>query len=128
MTATTAPSTPSRTRRLSDRQKGVIVFAVIAVAFALPLRGLLRSQGPPMEEGFMLVFPERLLAGDFPNRDFLHLYGPGSVWILAGLYKLLGVSLTVERLFALLQQVGVVAGVYLLAAPLGPDDRARAAR
>ncbi len=115
MTATTAPSTPSRTRRLSDRQKGVIVFAVIAVAFALPLRGLLRSQGPPMEEGFMLVFPERLLAGDFPNRDFLHLYGPGSVWILAGLYKLLGVSLTVERLFALLQQVGVVAGVYLLA-------------
>ena len=116
MTAATAPTAaPARARRLSDRQKGAIVFAVFAVAFALPLRGLLRSQGPPMEEGFMLVFPERLLAGDFPNRDFLHLYGPGSVWILAGLYKLLGVSLTVERLFALLQQVGVVAGVYLLA-------------
>ena len=25
----------------------------------------------------MLVFPERLLDGDLPNRDFLHLYGPG---------------------------------------------------
>ena len=25
----------------------------------------------------MLVFPERVLKGDIPNRDFLHLYGPG---------------------------------------------------
>ena len=32
----------------------------------------------------MLVFPERVLAGDVPNQDFLHLYGPGSLWVLAG--------------------------------------------
>ena len=25
----------------------------------------------------MLVFPERILAGDLPHKDFLHLYGPG---------------------------------------------------
>jgi hypothetical protein len=68
-----------------------------------------------MEEGFMLVFPERLLDGDLPNRDFLHLYGPGSLWVLAGVFKVLGTSLTVERLVALLQQVGVVLGVYALA-------------
>ena len=93
----------------------MIVFAVIALAFLIPLRGLLRSQGPPMEEGFMLAFPERLLDGDLPNRDFLHLYGPGSLWVLAGVFKVLGTSLTVERLVALLQQVGVVLGVYALA-------------
>jgi hypothetical protein len=104
-----------RRRRLTPRQRNVIVFAVIAVAFLIPLRGLLRSQGPPMEEGFMLVFPERVLDGDLPNRDFLHLYGPGSLWVLAGVFKVLGTSLTVERLVALLQQVGVVLGVYALA-------------
>ena len=91
------------------------MFGVIALAFLIPLRGLLRSQGPPMEEGFMLVFPERLLNGDLPNRDFLHLYGPGSLWVLAGVFKVFGTSLTAERLVALLQQIGVVMGVYVLA-------------
>jgi hypothetical protein len=111
-----APATvAARTRRLSPRQRNAIVFGVLAVAFLLPLRGLLRSQGPPMEEGFMLVFPERLLAGDFPNRDFLHLYGPGSLWLLAGAYKVFGTTLEVQRLVALLQQIGVVAGVYGIA-------------
>jgi hypothetical protein len=101
--------------RLTPRQRNVIVFTVIAIAFLIPLRGLLRSQGPSMEEGFMLVFPERLLDGDLPNRDFLHLYGPGSLWVLAGVFKAFGVSLTAERLVALLQQIGVVLGVYALA-------------
>ena len=57
---------------------------IVGLAFLVPLRGLLRAPGPPMEEGFMLVFPERVLDGDVPNRDFLHLYGPGSLWALAG--------------------------------------------
>ncbi len=103
----------------SPRTKRLVILAVLIVAFALPLRGLLRNQGPPMEEGFMLVFPERVLHGDLPNRDFLHLYGPGSLWALAGWMKVLGVTLEAERLFALLQQIGVVAGVFLLARPWG---------
>jgi hypothetical protein len=104
-----------RRMRISTRQRNFIVFGVIALAFLIPLRGLLRSQGPAMEEGFMLVFPERVLHGDLPNRDFLHLYGPGSLWVLAGVFKTFGVSLTAERLVGLLQQVGVVLGVYALA-------------
>ena len=77
--------TSDRVAAWSPRTKRIVTFAVLALAFALPLRGLLRNQGPPMEEGFMLVFPERVLHGDFPNKDFLHLYGPGSLWVLAGL-------------------------------------------
>lgn len=68
-----------------------------------------------MEEGFMLVFPERVLAGDLPNRDFLHLYGPGSLWALAAWFKVFGVNLTAERIFGLLQILGVVLGIYALA-------------
>ena len=103
----------------SPRTKRTIIVLIIGLAFALPLRGLLRNQGPPMEEGFMLVFPERVLHGDFPNRDFLHLYGPGSLWVLAGWMKMLGVTLESERLFALLQEIGVVTGLYWLARPWG---------
>lgn len=107
--------TAAGTGRRRIRGADLATLAVLVAAFALPLRGMLRSQGPPMEEGFMLVFPERFLAGDVPNRDFLHLYGPGSVWVLAGWYRLLGVTLWSERLFGLLQQIGVVVGVWGIA-------------
>ncbi len=102
-------------RNLSSRQKHGLTFLVLGILFLLPLRGLLRAQGPPMEEGFMLVFPERVLHGAVPNRDFLHLYGPGSLWVLAAVYKVLGTHLVVERLFGLLQEMGIVLGVYALA-------------
>lgn len=88
-------------------------------AFALPLRGLLRYQGPPMEEGFMLVFPQEVLRGNIPNRDFLHLYGPGSLWVLAAMFKLFGASLATERFVGLAQHLGVVFGVFMLARPWG---------
>lgn len=93
--------------------------AVVAVAVVLPLRALFHQSGSPMEEGFMLVFPERILAGDAPHRDFLHLYGPGGLWVLAGVYEVVGTSLAAERVVALLQQLGIVAGVFLLARPFG---------
>jgi hypothetical protein len=108
-----APS-PSARRRRRHTLTWVVV-GILALLALLPLRGLLRNQGPPMEEGFMLVFPERVLKGDLPNRDFLHLYGPGSLWALAGAYKVFGVSLLVERLFGFAQQMAIVAGVFLLA-------------
>ena len=107
-----------RPRRSPDWQTLVAV-AIVGVAFALPLRALFRYQGPPMEEGFMLVFPERVLRGALPNRDFLHLYGPGSLWALAGWFKAFGVNLAAERLFGTLQLLGIIFGVFVLALPWG---------
>ena len=68
----------------------------------------------------MLVFPERVLKGAIPNRDFLHLYGPGSLWALAGVFKVFGVSLLTERVLrARCSSSAIVFGVYALAAPWG---------
>ena len=99
--------------------RDVLAVLIVALAFTLPLRTLFRYQGPPMEEGFMLVFPERVLAGDIPNKDFLHLYGPGSLWASAAWYRVAGVSLAAERLFGLVQLAGIVFGVMALARPWG---------
>lgn len=93
--------------------------AILLGGYALPLLGLLRLQGPPMEEGFMLVFPERLLAGDVPHVDFLHLYGPGSLWVLAGAFEVFGTSLATERFVALATQLGIVFALFALALPWG---------
>ena len=91
---------------------GIVV--VLAVVFLLPLRALFRAPGAAMEEGFMLVFPDRFLHGDIPNRDFLNLYGPGGIWVLAGIYKLFGTQVVVERVVGLLQLVGTTTAVVLL--------------
>src|SRR5580692_6940893 len=81
------------------------IAAVTAVAFALPLRAMLHAAGPAMEEGFMLVFPDRVLHGQIANKDFLYLYGPGSLWVLAAIYKVFGVHILVERVVGLAQLV-----------------------
>ena len=96
-----------------------IAVGVVAVAVAFPLPALFQYQGPPMEEGFMLVFPERVLAGDLPNRDFLHLYGPGGLWALAAWFEMAGTSLAAERVYGLAQQLGIIYGLFWLALAWG---------
>jgi hypothetical protein len=101
-------------RRGSDAWRTWLGLAAVAAVTLAPVRGLYLMTGGTMEEGFMLAFPERILAGDLPNRDFLHLYGPGSLYILAGWYWLFGVTLEVERTFGLLQHVGIITAMFAL--------------
>lgn len=68
----------------------------------------------------MLTFPEMVMRGRVPNRDFLHLYGPGSLWVLAAVFAVFGVSLAAERTVGYLQHLGVVLGLYRLLRPWGP--------
>lgn len=60
-----------------------------------------------------------MLAGDVPNADFLHLYGPGSLWALAAWFKVFGTNLAAERWFGLLQLAGIIGGVAALARAWG---------
>ncbi len=92
---------------------------VVALLVVIPLRGLYRFTGGTMEEGFMLYFPERISKGDVPNVDFLHLYGPGSLHVLAGWYELFGNTLAAERTFGLVQHVAIIFGLFTLARPWG---------
>src|SRR3954454_14180492 len=107
----TAPRRPALRRWLP--------IGIVTVVVLLPLRGLLRAPGPPMEEGFMLIFPEEVLRGAIPNRDFLHLYGPGSLWVLAALFKVFSTTLWTERVPGYLQQLALVAAVYAMVRPFG---------
>lgn len=107
----------SSSRRVPARSIAAVGIVVLAVA--IPLRELFRHQGPPMEEGFMLIFPELVLRGEIPNVDFLHLYGPGGLWLIAGFFKAFGTSLATERTVGLLMELGIVFAVFTLARPWG---------
>jgi 4-amino-4-deoxy-L-arabinose transferase-like glycosyltransferase len=95
------------------------VIGSVLTLIALPVRGLFHTTGGTMEEAFMMVFPERMLKGDLPNRDFLHLYGPGALQVLAGWYKVVGISLESERTFGLIQHLGIIFALFVLARPWG---------
>jgi len=92
---------------------------LVALACVLPVFGLWKAPGAPMEEGFMLAFPELVLKGFVPHKDFLHLYGPGGLWLLAAVYKVAGVTIEAERAVGYLQQVAVAFGVFALLRPWG---------
>ncbi|MDO8363026.1 MAG: hypothetical protein Q7V88_09020 [Actinomycetota bacterium] len=112
--ATSAPFVAGGAAFARPSRRSVAAWLAVAAIFLLPVRGLFRGVGSSMEEGFMLVFPKRMLQGDLPNRDFLHLYGPGSLHVLAGWYKVFGYSLDSQRVFGLLQHLGAITAVYAL--------------
>jgi hypothetical protein len=97
----------------------LLSWLTIAIAVALPLRGLYKATGSSMEEGFMLVFPRLVQQGRVPNVDFLHLYGPASLDVLAVWYRIFGYSLESERTFGLLQHLGIILAVYTISRVAG---------
>ncbi|MGB8859316.1 MAG: hypothetical protein WCC60_08670 [Ilumatobacteraceae bacterium] len=107
----------ARRRRLDHRS--ILSLAMVAAVIALPLRGLFLATGSSMEEGFMLAFPQRILKGDIPNVDFLHLYGPFSLHVLSGWYWVFGDTLESQRVVGLLQHLGIIFALYTVARAWG---------
>ena len=91
----------------------VIVFLVSCLVLAAGM-----SRRPGMyDEGITLTAAMRVAAGQVPHRDFYFIYGPAEAYILAGLFKVFGPSLLVERLFDLLIKALTVTAVYAIALP-----------
>jgi hypothetical protein len=67
------------------------------------------------DEGLVLTAAMRVAAGQIPHRDFYAIYGPAQFYVLAGLFKLFGASILVERLFDLFIKALLVAAVYATA-------------
>lgn len=119
-TATEAPLDDAQAAAVPPMgRRDLVSLAIVGLVLVLPLWGLMSYPGPPMEEGFMLVFPEEILRGAVPHRDFLHLYGPGSVYMLAGIYWLFGASVGVERLVGFAQLATVAYATWFLLRPFG---------
>jgi hypothetical protein len=95
--------------------RGLVAVLTLTAFVMLPVRGLYRATGSSMEEGFMLVFPKLVQQGKVPNVDFLHLYGPGALDLLAGWYWVFGYTLESQRTFGLVQNMAIVFAIYALA-------------
>ena len=96
-----------------------IALALALAAMAFPLLPTHTDPGPAMDEGLLLVEPERVLEGDLPNSDFESFYGPANTYLLAGVYAVTEPGVVIERGVGLLYRLAIIAGVFALAAPGG---------
>jgi hypothetical protein len=70
----------------------------------------------PQDEGILLVYPDLILRGYVPYRDFAAIYPPGNFYLLAGAFQLIGTNVIVERLIGVGYQFSMAAAVYFLGA------------
>lgn len=104
---------PARLRlgRFSPMTIAVITTVVLAT---VPLLSRLTAPLVTPDEGLLITYPEQLLMGRWPNRDFFTVYGPGGLAFLAGAFKVAGLSVVVERVVGLFYHLAVATGVLML--------------
>jgi hypothetical protein len=109
-------------RRASIAKAGdVIVSSWTAAAGIVVIAAVLwltqrRIAAAPMEEGFMLDLPLRVLHGAVPEKSFEFLYGPLALWIPAVIYAVFGATLAVERAVGAAYVAVLATAFYLLGA------------
>src|SRR4051812_6665994 len=92
----------------------VVCPALLGVLFVAVFLEQLHGPASPMEDGFMVLLPEKVLYGAVQNRDFDYFYGPLSLWLPAGFYAVAGATLEVERLLGGLYVLVILASLYLM--------------
>ncbi len=97
------------------------VFILLVASFLYFLTGITQVVDVA-DEGIPTYGAQRILDGDIPYKDFWTIYAPGQFYVLAGLFKVFGSSVLVERLFDIAVRAHVSALVLLilfrLAAPV----------
>jgi hypothetical protein len=93
--------------------RGKLLACLVIAAFAITaLWPAFHSPAMPMDEGVLLVYPEMLLKGHVPYRDFESVYGPGNFGILAAAYTIFGTDIVVERAVGLIYRLLILIAVF----------------
>jgi hypothetical protein len=94
-------------------KKNLIAAAVI-LALLIPFCPAFEDRAAAMDEGTLLVYPELILKGQLPYRDFETFYGPANPFVLAGAYALGGTNIFVERAVGLIYRIGILLALFVL--------------
>src|ERR1700732_1611925 len=97
LNAREAPPTPRAdcavTGGASSARRSLAVAALLLVALLLPLLRGFDNPAEKMDEGSLLVYPELILKGSLPYRDFETFYGPANIYVLSAVYAVFGPSI-----------------------------------
>jgi hypothetical protein len=95
------------------RRKFLVALLVI-LALLVPLWPGFERPAFKMDEGSLLVYPELILKGKLPYRDFETFYGPANLSILSAVYAGLGPNILVERGVGLIYRVLALVAIFAL--------------
>jgi hypothetical protein len=91
-----------------------LLAAALILALLLPLWPAFEEYAAPMDEGALLVYPELILKGQLPYRDFETFYGPANPFLLSAAYAVCGPNIFVERSVGLMYRIGILAALFVL--------------
>lgn len=83
----------------SKKNLYLIILFIITVIYYIPI---IKLPVAPFDEGTILLGAERIVKGQFPYKDFSQTYSPGQISTLAVLFKIFGISVTIERVYDLI--------------------------
>jgi hypothetical protein len=104
-------------RRLDARRVSrawVLPAALSLVSVLCQVPGIFRA-ADVYNEGLVLVGAQRILQGEVPYRDFWNTHSPGQITVVAGLLRVFGASIMVERVYDVLVRAGIAVVIFLLA-------------
>jgi hypothetical protein len=105
----------ARTGSASGPGRSLAVAALVLLVLLLPLLRGFDKPAKAMDEGSLLVYPELILKGSLPYRDFETFYGPGNIYLLSGVYSLFGPGILAERSTGLIYRLLILAAVFCIA-------------
>src|SRR3954469_13981241 len=97
------------------RRHSIIAATVVLLLLLVGFWPSFEKVGPVMDEGMLLVYPELVLHGQIPYRDFETFYGPANPYFLAGAFQLFGTHIFTERGVGLLYRVVVMVAIFGIA-------------
>jgi len=113
---TVPASVPPRAPGLSQRHGSIatgVGAALLIFITAMLLWPQFRAAGWVQDEALLLVYPQQIMRGAVPQRDFQSLYGPGTYWLLVLVYHVTHLTVTVERSVGLGYRLSIVLAMFL---------------
>lgn len=109
------PDYVSKSRfRVGASSRKFLAALLIVLAFLVPRWPGFEESASVMDEGSLLVYPELILKGELPYRDFETFYGPANLWVLSAVYAGFGSSIFAERSVGLIYRILVLLIIFAL--------------
>jgi hypothetical protein len=105
--------------RLSPNRRTFALWLLLVLAIVASSIPGYDQIGQRMDDGALLLYPELILKGWLPYRDFETFYGPANTYLLAGVYALFQPGILVERTVGLLYHLAVLTAIFWIVRPRG---------
>src|SRR5438128_660149 len=99
---------------MSRLRRKILVGALLMIALVLPMWASFERPALSMDEGALLVYPEQVLKGKLPYRDFETFYGPANPLLLSATYATFGASVISERAAGLVYRLLILVVLFAL--------------